>query len=61
MMQMVVQSQQMLNELPSGEEEKYCDVHGPHTVFPTDPFYPEYQIPEADDEGNIIQYYLKYT
>ncbi|NLJ87612.1 MAG: glycosyl transferase, partial [Epulopiscium sp.] len=41
-------------ELPSGEEEKYCDVHGPHTVFPTDPFYPEYQIPEADDEGNII-------
>jgi penicillin-binding protein 1A len=41
-------------ELPS-EENEFCDVHGPHTV--TDPYYPDYyDIPEADENGNIVPY-----
>lgn len=39
-------------EVPSAEEDEYCDVHGPDTVSPeNDPFLPDFDIPDLDNDG----------
>ncbi|NLK21575.1 MAG: PBP1A family penicillin-binding protein [Epulopiscium sp.] len=39
-------------ELPTSKEEAYCNVHGPDSIFPSDP-NDDFNIPEADENGNI--------